>query len=245
MALTIHKTKDKVLIRRDDKTYTFSAECNILPHPRLEDYILISEVATAQQENEAGAFKWQDFTNITVTSQQECIELLATDFFTFQKKDVTRFLDTNGDSTGIKEFIGNYSVTSIKALFRPQNGVDEYINRLIVFIADNSSVDAGKYGNGITLTNGIEIKLEKQNGTLVKNITDGIPIKTNADYARFGFQISDISFGSGLNYVHAVLTFEKNGTALKVGADEQLAIYLSDDFTGLNAHSFRAGAYEL
>ena len=241
---TIHKTKDKVIIRINEKSYAYSWECNIFPHPRLADYIMISEKATKQQEKEAHSFKWQDFENITITSQQECIELLANDYFSLSKKDATRFLDSNGDSTGIKDFKGNYSSTPTKALYRPQNGKNAYINRLIIYIADGGTVDAGYYGNSITLSNGIEIKHEKQDGTLIRNITDGQPIKTNGDYAKFGFQISDISFGSGLNYVHAVLTFEKNGAPLTIAPDEQLAIYLHDNFTALRGHTFRAGAYE-
>ncbi len=241
---TIKRIKDKVIIDDGKNVYVLSAECNVLPHPRNNDYIIISEVASPQYENLAVQIKWTDV-NIPAASRNELISILGQYYFSSYRVDNTRFLDTVGDGTGDKQFTGNYSSSLTKALIKPNNNGILYVNRLIVFIADSGSVDAGYYGNSITLSNGIEIKYEKQDGTLIKDITDGMPIKTNADYARYGFQVSDISFGSGLNYIHAVLTFEKNGTALAIGNDEQLAIYLNDDFRALRQHTFRAGAYYL
>ena len=238
------RIKDKVIIDDAKNTYALSTECNILPHPRNEDYIIISEVASPQYENFAILIRWND-TNIPAQSRKQLIEILAKYYFSAYKIDDTRFLDTIGDGTGNKQFTGDYSANPTKAIIKPNNDAILYINRLIIFIADSGSVDAGYYGNSITLNNGIFIKHEKQDGTLIKDITDGMPIKTNADYARYGFQVSDISFGSGLNYIHAVLTFEKNGTPLTLQPDEQLAIYLNDDFTPLKQHTFRAGAYYL
>ena len=238
------RIKDKVIIDDGKNIYALSTECNILPHPRNDDYIIISEVASPQYENFAILIRWND-TNIPVQSRKQLIEILAKYYFSAYKIDDTRFLDTVGDGTGNKQFTGDYSSNPVKAIIKPINDSILYINRLIIFIADSGSVDAGYYGNSISLNNGIFIKHEKQDGTLIKDITDGMPIKTNADYARYGFQVSDISFGSGLNYIHAVLTFEKNGTPLTLQPDEQLSIYLNDDFSPLKQHTFRAGAYYL
>lgn len=248
--MKITRTADKVLFHTIDGIIAMSQECNVFPHPTLQDFITIAENGSKQDTNGSYSFKWSNNTDYSDTAfiaqnRNELIEILAKYYFnTGYKIDATRFFDTNGDGSGTKDFSGDYSGTATKAIIKAE-GRALRINRLIAFIADSSSVDAGKYGNGITLINGIEIKKEKQTGEIIKDITDGISIKTNADYAKLGFQVSDISFGSGLNYVHAVLTFNKNGTGINLQPDEQLSIYLNDNLTGLQAHTFRAGAYYL
>ena len=247
--MKIVRTSDKVLFYTASGIKAFSQECNIIAHPRDEKAILISEAGTGQKEYVSFQFDYdtlEDYNgnHISVADRDKMIEILVNRYFNFSYKvDDTRFLDETGDGSGNKTFTGDYRGTPVKAIIKPKANSILKINRLIVFIADSSSVDAGYYGNGIRLNKGIEIKHEKQDGTLIKDITDGQAIKTNADYAKFGFQVSDISFGSGLNYVHAVLTFQKNGTPVSLQADEQLAVYLNDNFTGLRDHTFRAGAF--
>ena len=113
------------------------------------------------------------------------------------------------------------------------------------YLQDNKEIAASVYGGDIVLTNGILIKHEKQDGTLIHDFTDGIPIMINSDYAKFGFQVSDLILKDGKFFAHGVLTFTKNGGAIKLQPDEQLAIYFNDDFSGLISHTFRAGAYSL
>jgi len=239
--MKITRTSNKVIF--GDKV--FSQECNIFPHPRSTRAILISEIGTNQNENDSFIVDYnslQDYKGdaFAVANRTEMIHLLAFKYFNRDYKiDASRFLKDANGNTGFNQ---NYSTVATKAVIKT-NGSAMHIARLLIFIADSGSVDAGKYGNNITLTNGIVIKHEKEDGTLINDITDGQPIKTNADYAKFGFQVSDVSFGSGLNYVHAVLTFEKNGTAIRLRHGEQLAIYLNDNFTALTEHTFRVGAY--
>ena len=246
--MKITRTKTKVLFHTKSGIVAISQNANVIAHPRLENAILISSTTDPQHDKTFVVYydDLKDYKNdpIVTNSRDEMIELLSKRYFNPDFKiDVTRFLDTNGDGSGVKDFKGDYSSGLTKAIIKPANK-KMLINRWIAFIADNGRVDAGYYGNNITLNNGILIKHEKQDGTLIKDFTDGMPIKTNADYAKFGFQVSDISFGAGLNYVHAVLTFVKNGCPLILEADEQLAIYFNDNFSALKSHTFRAGAYE-
>ncbi len=226
------------------KLHGLTAQSYIHPHPRNDNLIIISDDTNPQETDKSLLVVWASVTVPVCADRNDLILKLSELYFGKQQIiDDSRFLDTVGDGTGTKTFTGNYSANAVAALIKPQTGKTLYINRLVVFIADSGSVDAGMYGNNITLINGIEIIHEKQTGILVKDITDGIPVKTNADYAKFGFNISDISFGSGLNHVHAVLTFSKNGTPVKLLPDEQLAVYLHDNFSALRDHTFRAGAY--
>lgn len=249
--MKITRTADKVLFWTNHGIKAFSQECNIFSHPRSEKAILIAEAGTGQNESDSFVVDYDNLedyndTAFPVANRDEMIEILANRYFNENYRiDDTRFLDENGDGSGNKNFKYDYANSLTKALIKPKTNGILHINRLVVFVADSGSVDAGMYGNNIILSNGIEIKHEKQDGTLIKDITDGMPIKTNADYAKFGFQVSDISFGSGLNYIHAVLTFNKNGTGITLQPDEQLAIYFHDSFTKLVNHTFRAGAYYL
>jgi len=158
---------------------------------------------------------------------------------------MTRFMDSNGDGSGETNFNKDYSKSPGFARFVNNTKKHVFINRLIVFIGDRGSVDAGYYGNNTVLSHGIRILLYDSRGILQNDITGNMPIKTNADYSKFGFQVSDLSFGSGLNYVHAVLTFSKNGTPLYLEPDARLQINFSDDLSKLNFHHFRVGVYAI
>lgn len=248
--MKITRTADKVLFWTNSGIKTFSQECNIFPHPRNEKQILISEIGTSQEESESFPVDFDNIENyasvsFAPASRDAMIEILASRYFNLQYKiDATQFFDTIGDGSGTKVFTGDYSGAVTKGLIKP-NGRAMTVNRVVVFIETSTPVGAGKYGAMNPLTNGIFIKHEKQTGDLIKDITDGLPIKTNGDFGKFGFQVSDISFGTGLNYVHVVLTFCKNGTGLTLAADEQLAIHFNDSFTALSGHTFRAGAFYL
>lgn len=248
--MRITRTADKVLFWTNSGIKTFSQECNIFPHPRNAKQILISEVGTPQTEFASFSVDFDDIEDYAGTafapaSRNAMIEILAKRYFNRDYKiDATQFFDTVGDGSGVKEFTGDYSTAVTKGLVKP-NGRAMTVSRIVIFIEATAQVGAGKYGAMNPLTNGISIKHEKQTGTLIKDITDGLPIKTNGDFGKFGFQVSDISFGTGLNYVHVVLTLSKNGTGLTLEADEQLAIHFNDSFTALSGHTFRAGAYYL
>lgn len=245
MSTFVKQLNDNVIYNDGINDYLLKTNSYVMPHPLEGDKILISDDANREEFDKCTIV---DVLSVTVpihTGRNDLVQKLSDRYFgEIAKIDDTRFFDDIGDGSGIKDFIGDYSSTLKKAIFKPQNDKPVFINRLIIFIKDSGSVDAGFYGNNITLTNGISIKKENQSGTLIKDITDGMPIMANGCYAKFGFSVSDISFGSGLNFLHVILTFTKNGSPLTLQPDEQLAIYLNDDFSKLEAHTFRAGAYE-
>ena len=249
--MKITKTLTKVLIIGATGTGVINAieqTANVLAHPRNDQLILISDKTSNQLDSLAHTLPWANLTDykddpFNPADRDEMINILANRYFnTDAKVDSSRFLDNVGDGSGDKTWNGDYLLSSAKALIKP-DGRMLMVERLMIFIEDSGGVDAGSYGNAITLVNGISIKHEKQTGELIRDVTDQMPIMTNGDYAKFGFQISDISFGQGLNYVHAVLTFSKNGTAIQLQPDEQLAVHLNDNFTDLVGHTFKVGAY--
>lgn len=158
-----------------------------------------------------------------------------------QKTIISRHLDTVGNGTGTKNANGNYSGAATIFKIQPSGGVNFRIRTLTVFIADNGILDAGSYGDAITLTNGIQVRIQNNSGTIV-DITDGVKILTNGNWARLsGFQNRMIDTGTGDDYWVFVISFrEKYGQDIRlVGSNnERLEVVLNDNLTGLTQHYF-------
>jgi hypothetical protein len=156
--------------------------------------------------------------------------------------DIYRFLDTVGDGSGSKNANGNYASAAEEFLIQP--GEKEYfkIERMIIQVRDSGAFDAGRYGNNITLTNGIVVQKKDANG-VVTNITDNMPIQINADWGRVCFDVSLLSFGTGDDSLVVRWIFSKNGAPIHLDGDkgEYLAVILNDDLSGLNGHYFYVG----
>lgn len=150
----------------------------------------------------------------------------------------SRFLDTVGDGSGDKDAIGDYSAAATDFLIAPQEP-DETIKvaRVIVQIADTGTVDAGSYGNGIALTNGIRLLL-LDGANIQTDYMDGFPVLTNGTWARVSYDVAATAFGAGENYVSVRWTFTKGGSAITLRQGQSLAMRLNDDFSNLNSHTF-------
>lgn len=150
---------------------------------------------------------------------------------------LSRFLDTNGDGSGTKIATGDYSGGATDFYIQPAASETFEIARLIVHIKDQNNFSADSYGKDITLTNGISIVTEGNQG---QDLCDGIPIMTNADWGRLSYDIEDITFGSGSDFVNVRWTFSKFGQPLilKGAENDKLIVRLNDSFTGLLDHTF-------
>ena len=97
------------------------------------------------------------------------------------KRLVNILASTGGDGTGDTNAVGDYS--SETEVFYYQPAADEIvsISRMIVSIEDAGAPDSGKYGNNITLTNGIVVRLSDSSG--VVNTLTGFNILTNGQWA--------------------------------------------------------------
>lgn len=157
-----------------------------------------------------------------------------------------RYLDATGDGSGNKNFNGDYSLGQEIAYFNgfrnDTNDLSETceVHRMIISYEDTAGMQAEEYGNlAAALTNGIEIKLIDDDGTII-DLTDGIPIKTNAQWGQLCYDVDVKSWGSGNELLVARWTFSKAGGPLTVNPSKnvQLAVYLDDNFTGLLSHYF-------
>jgi hypothetical protein len=155
---------------------------------------------------------------------------------------VTRYLDTNGDGTGQKNAIDNYSSGEIFYI-QPAPGEVFYIARMIVVIRD-ATVDAADYGALSELTNGVVMRVSDDNGVL-DNLTDDVPITTNAGWAAICYDVTRAAWGTGDEFIKGRMSFFKDGpyVPLNGNRNERLEIVLSDDLTGLVSHTFMARGF--
>lgn len=152
-----------------------------------------------------------------------------------------RFLDTNGDGTGTKNATGNYaSAADDFYLQHPANAVTKcYLHRMIIHIADSANPSADVYGNlAAALTNGIQFLVLDANGDTFRDLTDGEPVKSNAEYGKFCFDVELDSFGSGADFIQIRWTFEKAGLPIQLSPGWSFVARVNDDLTGLIDHYF-------
>ena len=151
-----------------------------------------------------------------------------------------RFLDTNGDGTGTKNANGSYAA-GVEFYIQPPSWECYRLERMIVSITDGGPLSADKYGGlGAALTNGVEVYTANASGTLV-DMTDAVPITTNAAWARQCYDLDADTFGSGDDYVSVRWTFSKAGypVVLDGSKSERFVVKLNDDLTGITSQYFQ------
>lgn len=144
---------------------------------------------------------------------------------------------------------GDGSTTPVDYYLEALEGEKLLVSRLMVHVVDGGSFDSGSYGNGITLSNGMQVFYRRNiDGTLVDfDVTDGFPIKTNVDWGRWCFDLALSEFGSGNESLNARWTLTKYGTpyGIILNEGERLGIRVNDDMTGLIEQSIIAEGLHL
>ena len=150
------------------------------------------------------------------------------------------YLDTNGDGTGVYDATGDYSVTATDFFFAPAAGETVEVTKLLVHVADKGPFDVDGYGAiAAGLTVGIVIAVERL-GAIVLRLTNGAPIKDNADLSHLNTDYRLTNFSS--NYGSSIVSLDVAAfqTSLLMHGDlgDKLIVTLNDDFTGLADHHF-------
>lgn len=155
---------------------------------------------------------------------------------------IWQFASANGDGTGESDFVGDYSGAPAYFYIQPPVGEEYYLSRIMVQITDQGSFDANLYGNGVALVNGITIEIKRggPTGTVLKSLTATKPIKRNADWGRFCYDVDVKTWGSGPQVLVARWTLAKVGAKVRLrGTDQQCLVFtLNDSFTALIDHTF-------
>jgi hypothetical protein len=142
---------------------------------------------------------------------------------------------------------GNYS-SPVDFAYQTGTGEISVIHRLIVSIGDSTTIKTDCYGGGSALSNGITVKVEKEDGTTVVDLNDGnlVPIKTTADWAKLCYDLNIFDTGAGQNTDYALIrwTFSRAGMPIILYDRDKLVITLNDNFTGLTDHTFKIQGYK-
>ncbi len=156
----------------------------------------------------------------------------------------SRYLDVAGDGSGNSVANGDYSSAPEEFFCQPAAGSVILVNRMIISIADAvGSFDAGNYGALAALTNGVQVKVLDDDDNVLMDLTDAVPIKTNAQWGQLCFDVDlkdwgTIGTGDGLLLVR--WTFSKAGNPIRLVGDNghRLAVILNDDLQGLTSQLF-------
>lgn len=152
--------------------------------------------------------------------------------------DLYNFLDTVGDGTGDIDASGDYSTIGQNFFYTCPNDVKFVtIERMIIHYEDVGNFDADKYGNNITIANGVEVRVEKRGETV--DLTAGRPVQTNAHWGEMTYDTFHSDYGTGNDFLTVRWTFAKSGAPVKLYPGEKFIVYLSDDFSGLVEQLFK------
>lgn len=150
-----------------------------------------------------------------------------------------RYLDTNGDDSGTKNAVGDYSSAAEDFYIQPSTNDRYELARLIVSTEDSANMRAEHYGTlGAALTNGIDI-IHEVSGIETK-LNDGIEVKSNAGWTRLCYDVDIKTWGAGNELLTMRWTFAKAGQPLiLIGkTNDKLIVRLNDSFAGLVTHYF-------
>ena len=157
---------------------------------------------------------------------------------------LSRYLDTNGDGTGTKDAIGNYSGAVEEFYIQPGATEVFHILRMIVSIEDTTGMQPEEYGNlGNALSNGVSVGYEVD-GVEAVDLTDGLPIKTNAQWGSLCYDVDVKNWGNTPTDELVVVrwTFARSGTNIRLSGfnatPDRLVVSLNDSLIGLVAHRF-------
>ncbi len=172
--------------------------------------------------------------------------------YTRPENAIYRFMDDVGDGSGVVNFAEDFEGTTEHVLFTATRStlIEQLIVTLITDMGMGLGLRAQDYGNiPDGLPNGWELEVVNAGGTVILDLTDGIPIKTNADLGRVCFpDLERINWGSppiDQEALFARWLFRASGQGLLLEEGDQLRISLHDNFVILIQHYFNVQGYRV
>ena len=159
-----------------------------------------------------------------------------------QKELFIRRLDTVGDGSGAFNMAVNGSVTPVVFKVAPPAGEIWRIATWNLYVQDAGTFDASKWGNGITMNNGITLELVDSGVMPLLQF----PVKTSGDVAAIAENINFITIGTGDNIMTAIWSFVSSGQYLVLDGDkgEALQVTVRDNLTGLSSQYIQVSGYK-
>ena len=156
-----------------------------------------------------------------------------------------RYLDTNGDGTGMKDATGDYSSAATYFYIEAPQNETYVLNRMIVKIRGSTGgLSADGYGNIAALTNGILVHVRNAAGSVILDLTDGLAVKLNADWNRLCFDAEPVTYGAGDNFVIVRWTFANSGSPIVLSPGQSFGLLMNDNLSSLNGHFFHVQGFK-
>lgn len=152
-----------------------------------------------------------------------------------------RFLDTIGDTTGSDDMNVDGSVTPQVFMLECPPKYHVYLESVSIFIQDEGAFTANGYGGVAGLTNGLKV-LFRQGETVIADVTDQVPIKSNSDWMSYSFEIHNFNFSGGQSVLAMSYNLAANGRPYKLSPGQNFAVIVRDDLTGLTKHRIRTSS---
>jgi len=132
------------------------------------------------------------------------------------------------------------NATTISYIWKPTvAGSVAEITRLIGYIEDNANFSAETYGAAAALTNGLTLGVYNSDGTMKYQLTDShLPVKKNAQWGAYCFDIAYEAFGAGNNMLTWRWTFAKSGKPvyLSQSRGDYIGLTVADTLSTLVDH---------
>lgn len=146
-----------------------------------------------------------------------------------------RFLDTNGDGSGISDATGNYSVTPQDFYCQPGENEAFLVDKIIGHYSMAGQITQSGYAAGPALTNGVDIYVTLRN--ISRTLTNGHPIINNDDWLHHGFVLYVTTFQGINDSVQVTLDFPRP-VPLYGNTNDKFVITLNDNFAFLTDQHF-------
>ena len=135
------------------------------------------------------------------------------------------------------------SGSAVRFFIRPPSGSQYYITRLIFLLEDAGTFDSGGWGNngGTPLQNGIVIGFNI--GGISKKLD--FELKQHSDLAALAYDVNQVKWGSGNEFLMSRFTFSKLGTEMRLDGNKGDIFYadINDDLTYLKSQQIIAEGY--
>ncbi len=154
------------------------------------------------------------------------------------------FLDTNGDGTGIRNAIGDFSSSPVDFFYTRPAGSDGnlFLNSFVIHLQSPVKVSASGYGDSMNpLPNGISLFIRDKAAVTVRDFTPGIPVKTNSDWSRYGGRTSIEPYSGGDYFFKATFRAVSPDEPILLPPEHSMGLTLNDDFSGLISQTFFLG----
>lgn len=150
----------------------------------------------------------------------------------------SRFLDTVGDGSGIKNSAVDHSGAAEEYKLVANEQEVLICHRILITVV-GSALDKGGYVGAGALSKGIKLELRDTSGHSIIDFTDGITIKTLPSWGRYSFDVAlHEAAGSGDDTFLVRWSFDKYGQPITLAGskDLYLAMTINDDLSGLTEH---------